>query len=134
MTRFVYVEDDVMSQEIFKILMTRVLGYKEKDMTILPDSTDFEARLRKLRTCPKIIFLDIHMLPYDGFEVLKIIRDSPTHARASVIAMTAGVMATDIVELKKAGFDGMIGKPIRKKVFPDLLRRILEGESVWFAT
>jgi len=48
-----------------------------------------------------------------------------------VVAMTAGVMATDVVKLKSAGFNGLIGKPIRKKLFPGQLDKILAGESIW---
>jgi len=46
--------------------------------------------------------------------------------------MTASVTVSDIEDLKKAGFDGLIAKPVRKKVFPELLDRILSGDAVWY--
>jgi CheY-like chemotaxis protein len=49
-----------------------------------------------------------------------------------VIAMTANVMSHDVEHLKKAGFSGLIGKPILKEVFPQLVKNILNGEAVWY--
>jgi hypothetical protein len=46
--------------------------------------------------------------------------------------MTANVMVHDVDELRRTGFSGLIGKPIMKDNFPELLKRILEGQSVWF--
>lgn len=134
MTRFLYVEDDRFSRDVFLILLTRALGYDRECITIFEDSTDFMPRLRALPEIPDIIFLDVHMSPHNGFDLLKMVRDEPAYDKVHIIAMTAGVMATDIEMLQKAGFDGLIGKPVRKAAFPDLLRRILAGESVWFTT
>jgi len=132
MTRFLYVEDDPMSRQVVKILLTKGLGYAAEDVTIFADSTDFLARLRGLPASPDVILLDIHMQPLDGYAVLQLLRAEPGYEQTVVIAMTAGVMASDIESLQEAGFNGMIGKPVRKKVFPELLERILDGEAVWF--
>mgnify|MGYP001063547619 CR=1 FL=1 len=132
MTRFLYVEDDAMSRQVVKILLTRAMGYAEDDVTIFEDSAGFLERLRALPAQPDVIFLDIHMQPLDGYEVLELLRMEPGYEETAIIAMTAGVMSTDIENLREAGFNGMIGKPVRKKVFPELLERILAGEAVWF--
>ena len=33
--------------------------------------------------------------------------------------------------VKQAGFNGMLGKPLDSRQFPDQLTRILAGEAVW---
>jgi CheY-like chemotaxis protein len=132
MTSFLYVEDDAMSRQVLEILLKKMLGYEQ--VILFEDSTDFMSRLRALKSRPDVIFLDIHMEPYNGYEVLEMLRADPAYADQCVVAMTAGVMASDVELLQKAGFDGMIAKPIRKRAFPDLLERILAGESVWFTS
>lgn len=132
MTSFLYVEDDTMSRQVLEILLKKMLGYEQ--VILFEDSTDFMSRLRALESRPDVIFLDIHMEPHNGYEVLEMLRADPTYADQCVVAMTAGVMASDVELLQKAGFDGMIAKPIRKRAFPDLLERILAGESVWFTS
>jgi CheY-like chemotaxis protein len=127
---FLYVEDDELSQEIMQLLLVHVLGYSQV-MTI-EDSNHFVERVRALPIVPDVIFLDIQMRPHDGYAMLKMLRGEEAYQKTKVIAMTASVMATDVAALKTAGFDGLIGKPIMRQVFPDLLRRILAGESIWF--
>ena len=41
-------------------------------------------------------------------------------------------MVHDVAQLQKAGFDGLIGKPIAHKIFPRLLESILADEPVWY--
>lgn len=127
---FLYVEDDAMSCDVVRLLLCNVMGYT--DLTIFEDSHDFMARITALPRIPDVIFLDIQMRPHSGYEILTMLREHPDYAETCIIAMTANVMATDVEELKAAGFDGLIGKPIDRKAFPALLDRILQGESVWF--
>jgi two-component system cell cycle response regulator DivK len=50
-----------------------------------------------------------------------------------VVAVTAHHSPTEMQRARAAGFDGFIGKPIDPARFPDQIRRILAGESVWEA-
>jgi CheY-like chemotaxis protein len=134
MTQFLYVEDDPMSRQVLRILLTKVMDYNENDLTIFEDSANFMERLRALPTPPDVIFLDVHIEPHDGFAMLTMLRKDPAYCKVPVVAVTAGVMATDIERLKESGFSGMIGKPIRTRTFPSLIQRILDGDPVWFAT
>lgn len=129
---FLYVEDDTFSRQVVNMLITRVLGYS--DITLFEDSQDFMNRMSQLARKPDVIFVDIQMSPHDGYAVLKMLRDDERYTTATIIAMTANVMATDIEKLKETGFDGLIGKPIDRKLFPELVTKILSGESVWFVT
>lgn len=127
---FLYVEDDELSREVTRIIIENVLGYSQ--LTIFEDSSHFLERLKAMPYRPDVIFLDVQMGPLDGFQLLELIRAEPAYRDCTVIAMTANVMATDVEELQRVGFDGLIGKPLRKKLFPGLIERILAGEPIWF--
>jgi two-component system cell cycle response regulator DivK len=126
---FLYVEDDSSSRHLIEILMGTVLGYTQ--LTIFEDSSDFLNRVRALPTVPDVIFMDIHVAPLDGYALLEMLRSEPGYKDVPVVAMTAGVMAADVIKLKRAGFNGLIGKPIRKRLFPEQLNKILTGEPIW---
>lgn len=127
--RFLYVENDEMSREVMKALLTRGLGYS--DVTMFESSANFEEQLEGLTHKPDVIFVDIHMEPIDGFAMLGLIRRKIDYATVPVIALTASVMYEEVRTLRDAGFDGVIAKPINYDVFPGVLDRILNGEQVW---
>ena len=129
---FLYVEDEPFSRTIMEMLMVRGLGYK--NFTMFEDSQQFLERLDRLNPQPNIIFLDIHMKPYTGIEMLAMLRQTPQYHATRVIALTASVMNEEVDELKKAGFNGAISKPIDQTTFPDLLMRVLKGEEIWHIT
>jgi CheY-like chemotaxis protein len=126
---FLYIENDELSREVMKALLTRGLGYR--DLTMFETSAHFEQHLERLKQKPDIIFLDIHMEPLDGFEMLKLIRSNKSYYATPVIALTASVMNEEVRRLREAGFDGAIAKPINYDTFPGLLYRILNGEQIW---
>ncbi len=127
---FAYFEDDLSSSQIVKVLLTRVMQLQH--LNIFGDTANPLGKLDSLEMQPNIFFLDIQMKPHDGYEVLHILRNDPRFADAIIIAMTANVMSHDVEKLKQAGFDGLIGKPILKDTFPQLIERILNGQAVWF--
>lgn len=123
-----YIEDDMMSRKVMQMLLKSRLGLA--NVTILENSAKFLENVNAISPKPKVIFLDIHMVPIDGFEMLKILRESDELGEIPIVAMTASVMNEEVVELQSAGFDGCIAKPIDKDEFPVLLERILAGESL----
>ena len=124
-----YVEDDKMSRRVMQMLLAGKL--KLKNVTILENSEDFLEKAVALTPVPDVVFLDIHVEPLDGFEMLKLLRESQTFNDTPVVAMTASVMNEEVVQLQQAGFDGCIAKPIDKNEFPYQLERILAGEKIW---
>jgi CheY-like chemotaxis protein len=126
---FLYFEDDALSREVMRVCLTRGMGYH--DVRIFEDSADFETRLNSLDSKPDVVFLDIHIEPVDGFEMLRLIRQSEPYQSTRVIALTASVMNEEVKMLKEAGFDGVIAKPLDYDTFPNVLHRILKGEQVW---
>lgn len=127
---FVYVEDDEFSREIMRTLLQERMGYEH--CAIFSTGVDLIDRLKELSDTPNVFFLDIQMRPLNGYDLLQLIRKEPVYQNATIVAMTANVMSYDVEQLRQAGFDGLIGKPIRQKVFAELIERLLAGESVWY--
>ncbi len=84
-------------------------------------------------TLPRLdlILMDIR-LPYeDGYGALKKIRASASLRDTLVVAVTAEASVAQINKARESGFDGFLGKPLDPDRFPEQIRRILSGESVW---
>lgn len=125
---FAYFEDDPLSCKIMEVLVTRSLGYP---VFIFNDSYDVIEKLDAMPVEPDLIFLDIHLAPINGFEILRILRSHPIYCKATIVALTASVMNEEVDMLKDAGFDGGVAKPIDQLTFPDLVYRLLAGEEIW---
>ena len=127
---FLYVEDDPMSRTVMEKMIRKLDG--EPTVTIYADSSNFLERARSIQPIPDAVFLDVQIGPIDGFGMLKLLRDEDRFNGVPIIAMTASVTVSEIQELREAGFDGLVAKPVRKRLFPELLERILDGDSVWY--
>jgi len=126
---YLYVEDEPLSREIMHMIMSNVIGATK--LTIFEDSRDFLMRIKALPQIPDVIMLDIHVKPLDGFEMLGLLRADPAFSQSHIVALTASVMNEEILRLRTSGFQGAIGKPLSLHTFPDLLRRVMAGETVW---
>ena len=63
---------------------------------------------------PDLVLMDIQMPEMDGIEACKRIKaDNPG---LSIVALTANIMAEDIEKYDKAGFDDVLGKPIKQEL------------------
>ena len=126
---FLYVEDDDTSRMVMEVLLS-YWGH-DYELSLFEDSTDFISRLESLPARPDIIFLDIHMKPHTGFEMLEMLRGHQDYRNTTIIALTASVMNEEIHNLKQVGFNGAIAKPLNRELLPQLLTSICNGESVW---
>jgi CheY-like chemotaxis protein len=127
-----YVEDDPLSRMVIEILLREVLGLSH--VVIFEDSREFEDRIDEFPFVPDIIFLDIHVKPLNGFQMLNILRQHPVYQNKPIVALTASVMNEEVDKLRVSGFDGVLAKPISEVTFPDLLNRLLDGENIWNIT
>jgi CheY-like chemotaxis protein len=123
------VEDDPSNRLVMKLLVEKMVN--PKYYAIFEDSVDFIPRVRNLPTRPDIILLDIHISPFNGFQMLQMIRGDAVYFDSKVVALTASVMNEEVEKLRKSGFDGAIGKPITLSTFPIVIERIIKGESIW---
>lgn len=125
-----YVEDDARSARIMKMLLTGTMNLQH--VNIFEESSDFIERVEALSPQPDVIFLDIHVKPYDGFEMLQMLRAHPNYHNVPVVALTASVMNEEVEQLRVAGFDSCFAKPLDIDQFPDRLQRVLNGEVMWY--
>lgn len=123
-----YVEDEAHSRKVMRLLANDI-GVPQ--ITIFEDSVDFMERVEALDPKPDLIFLDIHLKPFSGFEMLQMLRESRNFSDTLVVAITASVMNEEVQQLRVAGFDGCLAKPIDMDTFPDTLQRIMNREEIW---
>ena len=78
-----------------------------------------------------LILLDLFFSadPISGYDILREIRSHPQFKDTRVVAITGH--AQEMKQTRAAGFDGFIAKPFLRDRFPDQIKRILAGESVW---
>ena len=126
----VYVEDDAPSIVVMKAIMNHVLGIVD-NLIVIENTSDFLEKVRGIGSIPDIFLLDIHIQPYDGFELLKMIRADNRLRYCKVVALTASVMNEEVEKLRESGFDGAISKPLDRYAFPKLIEKILDDQSVW---
>jgi CheY-like chemotaxis protein len=126
----VYVEDDENSIFVMKMVVERVM--KLPTLYVLQSRADFIQQVKGLGVVPDVFLLDIQMKPYDGVELLSMLRKDPQFKCSKVIALTASVTNEEVSLLKSGGFDGAIAKPLNIEVFPDLIAKIINGEQVWY--
>ena len=127
-----YVEDEAKSRRVMQMLL--VNSMKLEHVNIFDDSSDFMARVDALTPKPDVIFLDIHVAPYNGFQMLELLRKSGRYTDTIIVALTASVMNEEVTQLRESGFDGCLSKPIDIDTFPELLSLILRGEELWHIT
>jgi two-component system cell cycle response regulator DivK len=112
------------------VLMARMLGYLGihcEWKTSGYEVVEFADSLPKL----DLILMDIR-LPYeDGYSALRKIQKSDRLRNIPVVAITAEADPVQIEKAKAAGFNGFLGKPLNLDRFPDQIKKILSGISVW---
>ena len=123
-----YVEDEPRSRKVMRMIAT---GTGLSNVIIFEDSADFLPRVQSLPSKPDVILLDIHVKPYSGFEMLEMLRQSGQFEHTPIVAITASVMNEEVAQLRTAGFDGCLAKPLDMDTFPDTLDRIIGGEMIW---
>ncbi|MEM6284276.1 MAG: response regulator [Chloroflexota bacterium] len=124
-----YVEDDPGSRKVMQHLVTRL--ETPVNLTMFEDSTDFLPRVEQMVYSPHVFLIDIHVTPLDGFAMLEQLRARPRFASKMIVALTASVMSSEIQQLRKAGFDGVLAKPLSFHTFPAMLERVFVGEHIW---
>jgi Response regulator receiver domain. len=69
-----YVEDEPRSRKVMSLIAADMhVG----ELILFEDSSDFQARVQRLDSRPDLIFLDIHVKPISGFEMLALLRELP---------------------------------------------------------
>jgi two-component system cell cycle response regulator DivK len=75
--------------------------------------------------------MDLRMPHEDGYDALRQVRGNPRLRDTLVVAVTAHGSNEELAKARAAGFDGFLNKPLDPDAFPEQIRRVLGGESVW---
>jgi CheY-like chemotaxis protein len=110
-------------------IMERFLDRENIAYTAITDTLLIEDTLKELKRID-LVLLDLEMPKRDGYQVMEVLR---RYLAPNVPIVACTVHTAEINRTKKLGFSGFIAKPLDMERFPDEIRRILKGESVWEA-
>lgn len=84
-------------------------------------------------TMPRVdlILMDLRLPHEDGYEALRQIRENPRLKDTRVVVVTAQASGPEMQKSREAGFDGFLSKPLDADRFPEQIRQILAGASIW---
>lgn len=84
-------------------------------------------------TMPRVdlILMDLRLPHEDGYEALAQLRAHPDLRDTLVVVVTAQGSGAEMEKARQAGFDGFLSKPLDADRFPEQIRLILSGASIW---
>ena len=113
--------DDVATN---RLLISKMLAGSARE--VVP-AEDGDVAVERFAAEPfDLVLLDISMPRMDGREAARLIRALPGGAAVPIVAMTAHADAEEIADIRAAGIDEVMVKPIRK---PELLRLLAAVET-----
>ncbi|UWQ21453.1 ATP-binding protein [Jannaschia sp. W003] len=105
-----------------RLLITRMLGGEGREIEAVEDG---DVAVERFRADPHdLVLLDISMPRMDGREAARLIRAAPEGARVPIVAMTAHAAPEEIEDIRRAGIDEVLLKPVRKPELLELLGRL----------
>ena len=105
-----------------QMILRRMLAGLDIALTLVADGAEAVAAFERER--PDLILMDISMPGVDGREATRRIRVAEAASGAPpvpVVAMTAHALAGDEGEIRAAGLDGYLPKPLRKAAIRDVV-------------
>jgi PAS domain-containing protein/nitrogen-specific signal transduction histidine kinase/ActR/RegA family two-component response regulator len=117
--QLLYIEDNPVNVLLVEELVRSLSGLR---ITSESSGAAGVARARALR--PDLVLIDLQLPDFDGFEVLRRLREHPETAAIHCVALSANAMPDDIARGLAAGFDDYWTKPIRFKPFLEALDRL----------
>ncbi len=78
---------------------------------------------------PDLILMDIQMPGESGLELTRALKADPTTRHICIVAFTAYAMRGDEANMRAAGCDGYLSKPINVRQFADQVRSFLRVET-----
>ena len=105
-----------------QMILRRMLAGLDIALTLVADGAEAVAAFERER--PDLILMDISMPGMDGREATRRIRAAEAgsgRAPVPVVAMTAHALAGDEGEIRAAGLDGYLPKPLRKAAIREMV-------------
>ncbi|MCD0456451.1 response regulator [Chryseobacterium sp. LC2016-27] len=117
--KILIVDDD--PRNIFALKLTlKARGYQIESSTMALEAIDM---LRKDQDI-SVVLMDMMMPEMDGYEAIKIIRNTPEIKQIPVIAVTAQAMPEDRQKCLDAGAQDYVSKPINVDVLLTALEKL----------
>jgi signal transduction histidine kinase/CheY-like chemotaxis protein len=116
--QLLYIEDNAVNVLLVEELVRSVSGLR-----IASEVTGAQGVARARELLPDLILVDMQLPDFDGFEVLRRLREQPPTALIPCVALSANAMPEDIKRALAAGFDDYWTKPIKFKPFLAALER-----------
>jgi len=101
------VDDDWHTQNIFAL----IAAFHGSKVTIVKDAESALNYLERHR--PDLIVLDLYLDGVDGFQILRLIRNSPLDPCCPIVATTAYFTPMTLSWSVLSGFDGYLEKPFK---------------------
>ncbi len=121
--RVLLVEDNILNQELAKILLSR----QGMNVTVAGDGSE---ALKELESATfDCVLMDIQMPVMDGYTASRAIRRQKKYNDLPIIALTANVMAGDREKAREAGMDGFVGKPFKEDEIFAVMTRLIKMPS-----
>jgi DNA-binding response OmpR family regulator len=114
--RLLYIEDSVDTIQMVK------LALESEDFEVIPARSGLEGIQKILQEKPDIILLDIMMPGFNGYDVLKALKQKPNPLPTPIIILSAKTAQEDIDRAMAYGATDYITKPFDILLLADRLR------------
>lgn len=118
--RVLIVDDNVDSATT----LSRLLALKEQEVRVAHDGVAAIEAAQEFR--PDLIFMDIGLPGWNGYDVVRQIRTEPWAKGMRIVALTGWGQAEDRRKSREAGFDDHFVKPVASAVLDQLLANLGE--------
>jgi two-component system, cell cycle response regulator len=121
MARIVVIEDNPHNMELMTYLL-QAFGHQ-----VIGASTGSSGVAAVRREWPDLVLSDLQLPGTDGFGVARELKSDTALRDIPLVAVTASNTASDRAEMRRAGFDGCLDKPIDPQRFVAQAERFLRG-------
>jgi CheY-like chemotaxis protein len=108
-------------------LILMILATSGYELSTASDAIEAQ-RLIELRA-PDLILLDLQLPGMDGLELTRRLKAAPETSEIPIVAVTAYAMKGDEHKARSAGCDGLLVKPVDKRLLREVVKRYLEPSS-----
>ncbi|MDZ7374527.1 MAG: response regulator [candidate division KSB1 bacterium] len=119
--RVLIVDDDEM---VVQALRRTLLRHSEL-FAVETAADGYEAGVKTGTFRPDVVVLDIYLPGMNGFEVCRYLKSAPETAGIKVIAITGYGTESTLQEIREAGADAVLTKPLETADFLGVLRTVL---------
>ena len=122
-THALIIDDDVLNLEV----IGRLLDLEGITWTKAQDAQQIKSAVAA-SSQPDLVFLDLEMPQMDGYEAFHLLQNA-LGSDVPIVACT--VHTSEINVVREVGFHSFLAKPLDQRLFPQQVKQILQGESVW---